>query len=302
MPFASAAVWAPASVLGCFPAPAPSATAAFIARRCAAVTGALASSASPTSSKNATPFAPTDCGVPVGAAMAGAGGAPASTGASVIGLNSAEATTASASSTARMRPSRIAWFVGAARRRLPRGIGSSYPGGVMIHVPPRPPVVRVPTSAKSPIHASRNWMTWYRSGIAGTVSTCAPARRSSTASAYTVSRLGATTKCDVGLARPGRTLRRLTPNSCANVCMVRTVVTNGKPARKASCATASADARAGPVVAADVDADVGTGDALPPSLESEQPAATPANATPAANTNASCRNWRRVDAVTSRRS
>ena len=92
--------------------------------------------------------------------MAGAGGVPGSAGASVIGLNSAEATTASASSTARMRPSRIAWFVDAARRRLPLGIAPLYPGGVMTQVPPLPPVVRVPTSAKLPIHASMNWMTW----------------------------------------------------------------------------------------------------------------------------------------------
>ena len=53
-----------------------------------------------------------------------------------------------------------------------------------------------------------------------------------------MSRFGATTKWEVGFASPGRTFNRLTPNSCANVCIVRTVVTNGKPARNASCATA----------------------------------------------------------------
>ncbi len=141
-------------------------------------------------------------------------------------------------------------------------------------------------------------MTWYRSGIAGTVSAWAPARRSSTASAYTVSRLGATTKCDVGFASPGRTFSRLTPKSCAKACIVRTVVTNGKPARNAAWATAFASAASGGALA--VGTDVDAGDARPSSPESEQPAATPASATPTASTSASCRNCRRFGAVTSR--
>ena len=93
-----------------------------IAARCEVVTGGSSTRWVHSSSKNAMPFVPTDCGVPAGAASVGAAALDdGSSGVSVMPRATRAAAASSGPSTARTRPRTMACAVGQSSRFEPSG-------------------------------------------------------------------------------------------------------------------------------------------------------------------------------------